>query len=88
MYNVTVNNVAVSVPMDPYLSLRALAGYSGISVRKLRDHLMDAGHPLPHYQVGGKFLVRRSEFDAWIVAYRQVGRRDVDALVSDVLRTL
>jgi hypothetical protein len=32
--------------------------------------------------------VRRSEFDAWIARYRQVGRADVDQIVSDVLRTL
>ena len=55
---------------DPFLPLRALAAYSGLSVRKLRNHLDDAGHPLPCYRVGGKILVRRSEFDAWMAAYR------------------
>ena len=74
--------------LDPYLSLAGLAGYSGLSVRKLRIHLAHVAHPLPCYRVGGKILVRRSEFDAWIAAYRQRGRVDVDRLVNEVVREL
>jgi hypothetical protein len=85
---VLAERVAVSVLLDPFLSLRALAGYSGLSVRKLRDYLDDPANPLPCYQVGGKILVRRSEFDFWIAAYRHRGRRDVDKIVDDVLRGL
>jgi hypothetical protein len=44
--------------------------------------------PLPHYRVGGKILVRRSEFDAWIAAYRRVGDTDVDRVVVEVLAEL
>ena len=51
--------VVVSTPLDPFLPLKALATYSGLSVRKLRSHLEDPGHPLPCYRVGGKILVRR-----------------------------
>ena len=68
--------------------LRALAGYSGLSVRKLRDCLEDPTHPLPHYRVGGKILVRRSEFDGWIGVYRQRGREDVDSIVRAALKGL
>ncbi len=85
---ILAERVVVSNAMDPFMTLRALAGYSGLSVRKLRDHLDDAAHPLPCYRVGGKILVRRSEFDGWIAIYRQHGRRDVGRIVSDVLRTL
>jgi len=70
---VLAERVVVSTPLDPFLPLRALASYSGLSVRKLRDYLDDAGHPLPCYRVGGKIVVRRSEFDGWIAAYRQRG---------------
>lgn len=80
--------VVVSVPLDPFLPLKALADYSGLSVRKLREHLEDPRHPLPCYRVGGKILVRRSEFDAWISAYHHRGRVDVNQLVSDVLKGL
>jgi len=78
--------VVVSVALDPYLPLSALAGYAGLSVRKLRDFLADALHPLPCYRVGGKLLVRRSEFDTWIARYRQRGRADLERIVDDVVR--
>jgi hypothetical protein len=68
------------------MSLKALAGYSGLSVRKLRDHLADLAHPLPCYRVGGKVLVRRSEFDSWVAKYRQVGQADMSQLVDRLLR--
>jgi hypothetical protein len=57
-------------------------------VRKLRDYLDDPVHPLPYFRVGGKILVRRSEFDAWIAAFRQVGTTNVDRLVAEVLADL
>ncbi len=85
---VLAERVVVSSLLDPFLSLKALAAYSGLSVRKLRDHLNDPVHPLPHYRVGGKVVVRRSEFDAWMVRYRRLGRGDVEKVVSDVLRGL
>jgi hypothetical protein len=85
---VLAERVVVSTPLDPFLSLRALAAYSGLGARKLRDYLTDPLHPLPCYRVGGKILVRRSEFDAWIARYRQLGRPDVDRLVADALQDL
>ena len=85
---VLAERIIISTTLDPFMSLRALAAYSGLSVRKIRDHLDDSAHPLPCYRVGGKILVRRSEFDAWMAAYRHLGRQDVDRIVSDVLRNL
>jgi len=85
---VLAERVVVSTPLDPFLPVRALVAYAGLSARKLRDYMTDSAHPLPHYRVGGKILVRRSEFDAWIAAYRQRGRPEVDAIVRDVLRDL
>ncbi len=82
---VVVEGINVSTALDPYLTLRALAAYSGCSIRWLRDRLTDSD-PLPCYRLpGGKVLVRRSEFDAWIARFRQVGRADVDHIVSGVL---
>jgi hypothetical protein len=82
---ILADQVAVSIPLDPYLSLRALAGYSSLSIRRLRTLLDDPGNPLPAYRVGSKILVRRSEFDAWAAAFRRVGRSDVNAIVRSVL---
>jgi excisionase family DNA binding protein len=71
-----------------YLSLRDLASYSGLSVRRLRDLIADPAHPLPHYRPAGKILVRRTEFDAWMARYRQAGPADVERIVGDVLQSL
>lgn len=74
---------------DCYLSLRGLTGYSGMSGRWLRDRLTDPHHPLPCYRLpGGKILVRRSEFDAWLARYRRVGDPQVERIVSETLAGL
>jgi excisionase family DNA binding protein len=65
-----------------------LADYSSLSVRKLRDHLADAVHPLPSYRVGGKVLVRRSEFDAWMGRFRHQPGVEAARIVEEVLRGL
>ena len=70
------------------VSVKALATYSGLSVRKLRDCLRHPSHPLPHYRVDGKILIPRSEFDVWIAAYRRVGNTEVDQIVDDVMAKL
>ena len=71
-----------------YLSLKALSQYSGLSVRNLRRYLTNAAHPLPHYRVGGKLLVKRSEFDDWMRGFRSAERPRLDGIVADVLRSL
>jgi len=53
-----------------YFDLKALSAYSSCSVRWLRDQLVDPVHPLPHYRIGGKLLVKRDEFDSWMAAHR------------------
>ena len=85
---VVVEGITLATPADPYLSLRALADYSGCSVRWLRDRLTDPHHPLAHYRVEGKLLVRRSDFDHWIAQYRRVGDPQIERVVADVLREL
>jgi len=86
---VLVNELAVSLRLDDcYLSLKGLAGYTGLSVRRLRNLLLDPTHPLPCYRIGGKILVRRSEYDAWAASYRQMGQPAVNRIVTDVLRNL
>jgi excisionase family DNA binding protein len=70
---------------DRYLPLRSLAAYSGLSIRTLRAHLVHPTTPLPHYRVGGKILIRRSDFDRWMDQFR-VARTPVNlnALVDDL----
>jgi excisionase family DNA binding protein len=76
------------VPADQPLSLRALAQYSHLSVRTLRKALKDPIHPLPYYQVGRKYLVRRAAFDAWLEYYRRSADADLDRLVQEALQGL
>ncbi len=45
-------------------------GYSGLSRRTLQDLINDPKDPLPSYRVRGKILVRKSEFDRWMVRRR------------------
>jgi hypothetical protein len=86
---VVVDELVLTTPTDPYLSLKALAGYCGCSVRWLRDRLVDPHYPLPCYRLpGGKVLVRRSAFDAWMTRYQQVGAADVNQVVREVLDSL
>ncbi len=73
---------------DAYLSLRALASYAGLSVRTLRDLLAHATHPLPHYRMAGKILIKRSEFDSWMRHFRVANDDGARDLVADVLRSL
>jgi hypothetical protein len=99
-----VEAVTLETPADPWLSLGALSEYSGLSVRSLRAYVADPHRPLPHYRmkephviatktgrphtVTGKILVRRSDFDAWMQAFRYVPDLDklVDEVVSEIRR--
>ncbi|PYM41491.1 MAG: hypothetical protein DME12_11490 [Candidatus Rokuibacteriota bacterium] len=55
--------------------------------RTLREYLDHPARPLPHYRVGGKILVRRSEFDTWVAHFRQADSR-VARVVDEVIRDL
>jgi hypothetical protein len=39
-------------------------------------------------KAAGKILIRRSELDLWIAAYRRVGDTEGDQIVDDVLAKL
>ena len=74
---------------DQYMSVRSLSAYADISVRTLRALLVRRHAPLPHYRIGGKILVRRSEFDPWAAEFKIVRPPlDLDAVVGDVMRGL
>jgi hypothetical protein len=77
--------VSVNVPLDPYLSLKGLSGYSGLSVRRLRQLLeLPPAEALPCYRIGGKILVRRSAFDAWIAQYAARGRPSLAKAIKEL----
>jgi excisionase family DNA binding protein len=85
----TLQNQNAAAVDDRYLSLRSLATYAGLSIRTLRGYLRRRHAPLPHYRIGGKILVRRSEFDRWASEFKVVRPHvDLDAVVGDVVRGL
>jgi len=82
---VVAERVVISTALDPFLSLRALADYSGLSVKTLRSYIDRLPHEaLPAYRVGHKVLVRRSEFDAWMAQFRAKGRPGLAKAIRDM----
>jgi hypothetical protein len=77
---------APATSWDSYFSITALSTYSSLSARRLRAFLTAADHPLPYYRVGGRVLVRRSDFDHWIQIFRQPpDSRDTGAIVRALM---
>jgi hypothetical protein len=80
---------AVSNPQ--YLSLGELSKFSSLSVKTLRSYLMHQAHPLPHYRLPGKILVKVADFEAWLQHYRQAPNclldldHEVNELATDIL---
>ncbi len=73
---------------DRYLTLRELASYAGVSLNTLRRRLVDPVRPLPHYRVGARIVVKRSEYDRWMEAGRVDLASFVDRAAAEVLHGL
>jgi hypothetical protein len=71
-----------------YFPLRVLEKYAGLSIRTLRSYLYHPVTPLPHFRVGGKILVKRSDYDAWLLRFRRCEPASLDTMVNDVLDSL
>ena len=70
-------------PDPEYLSIKALASYSGISARTLRTLLKDQVNPIPCRRIGGKILVRRGEYDSWADQFRWANAGDETSCAVD-----
>ena len=74
------------------MTLNALAKHVSISKRTLEKYLADPDHPLPLFRLpGGRIrLVRLSDFDAWLSAYRDEAGSppQLQQTVSDILSRL
>ncbi len=80
------NNQSNSANLE-WLDLRRLQGYAAVSGRTVRSWIHLPNDPLPAVQVGGKILVRKSDFDRWLESHRIVPLEsvDVDGIVREVL---
>jgi excisionase family DNA binding protein len=65
-----IEAVTISEDLDRFFSLKGLADYASLSRRTLQDLINDTSDPLPSFRVGGKILVRKSEFDCWVARRR------------------
>jgi hypothetical protein len=72
---------------DLYFDLKRLADYSSLAVPTLREYLAGSDG-IPHYKLRGKILVRRSEFDQWLQAFRVDPKMAVQRVVQDVMESL
>jgi hypothetical protein len=82
---VVAERVVISTSLDPLMDLKALAGYSSLSVRTLRTYLeLPPDEALACYRLPGKVLVRRSHFDAWIERYRSQGHHALASALREL----
>jgi hypothetical protein len=74
---------------DEFFDLRGLCAYSKLGLSTLRGFIRD--HGLPAYSIRNdkgvvtKILVKRSEFDIWML---KTWQQDLEALVDDVMDSL
>jgi excisionase family DNA binding protein len=71
-------------PQPEWLDLRTLRDYACVSERTLREWIHRCVDALPAVRVGGKILVRRSEFDRWLETH-QVTHIDVGGIVDEMI---
>ena len=71
---------------DRLLDLKGLSEYSSLGIPTLRDYLRSNG--LPHYKLKGKILVRMSEFDNWLEAFRVESGQHLNDIVNDIMASL
>ena len=57
--------------LPTYLSIPELARYSGLSRATLYRRMADPVDPLPVFHVKRRTLIRRDEFDAWLLRLRR-----------------
>ena len=69
---------------ETYLDLKTLSKRTCLSIRTIRDYLKDLYHPLPHFKLAGKILIRWSDFEQWISQYKVNKNIDVDDIIKSV----
>ena len=70
---------------DKYFDLKGLSLYSSLGVSTLRDYIRKG---LPCFKIGGKILIRMSEFDQWLQGFRLHKEQDLTSIVNDIMSEL
>jgi hypothetical protein len=81
-------DVTIVSQVDLFLDLRKLSKLSSLIVKTLRHFLHHPTAPLPHYRLAGKILVRLSEFEQFLEAYRASPAVDIERVVDELVKDL
>lgn len=79
------------VGQPEWMDLRAIQAYACVSERTIRDWIHLPVNPLPASRAGGgKILVKRSLFDAWLEAHPYIPTNsiDVDQITDEIMEQL
>lgn len=83
---IELSNLLHAHRIDHYMSLASAAEYSGLSRRVLHRHIHNSIKPLPAFKIGGKWVIKRSEYDRWAEQYRHKQPQiDLDGIIRSVL---
>jgi excisionase family DNA binding protein len=77
--------MTVRITTPEWMDLKQLTTYASVSERTLRGWIHALLNPLPAVRVGGKVLVRRSVFDAWLESHALQPTGTVEATVEEIL---
>jgi len=76
---------AASNPTMEWFDLRQLTRYAAVFERTLRAWVHDPINPLPAYQVNGKILVKKRDFDNFIEQHPIRTCESVNRIVDEIL---
>ena len=71
---------------DQFFDLKGLSEYSTLHIPTLRDYIRKDN--LPCFEVRGKILIRRSEFDQWLNQFRMRKEQDLNAIADEMIKNL
>ena len=70
---------------DGYFDLRGLNAYSTLGVSTLRSYINKG--KLPAYKIKGKILVKKTEFDTWLIKNHRI-KKDLGSIADQVIESL
>lgn len=73
--------------MERYRNIKDLSAAIGLSVRTIRNWVVDPVNPIPCFRVGGKLLFEESEVVKWIEQFR-VEVVDVSKLADELINVM
>jgi len=80
-----VEEILAYVDRDHYMGTSETCWYTGISRRNIEQRLDE----IPHYRLGRKLLIKKSELDQWLQRYQENPKDlDVQELADEAVAAL